>query len=65
MCRAQAARGKPAVPEGVGRDLDRTHPLYAVVCILAAAAIQAVLLWKLRGGMEKARADADPEDPVS
>lgn len=36
-----------------------------MVCILVAAAIQAVLLWKLRGGMEKARADADPEDPAS
>jgi hypothetical protein len=65
MCRAHAAHGMPAAPEGGGRGLDRTHPLYAVVCILAAAAIQALLLWKLRGGMEKARADADPEDPVS
>ncbi|MCL6594215.1 MAG: hypothetical protein K6T31_09590 [Alicyclobacillus sp.] len=42
--------------------MDRAHPLYLILCIAAALALQAVLLWKLRGSMERA-SSAEPPRP--
>lgn len=43
--------------------MDRSHPVYLAITILIAAALQLVLLWKLRRGIKEtavARTDNEP-----
>jgi hypothetical protein len=43
--------------------VDRHHPVYLAIAIVAAAILQSILVWKLRWGVKQTSSNRPNEDP--
>jgi hypothetical protein len=44
-------------------NVDRHHPVYLAIAIVAAAILQSILVWKLRWGVKQTSPNRPNEDP--